>query len=401
MASAEQSTNVSAAPNSDFSLVLGGPLFQLLRRARLSDNALTLVRKRIVVIALIAWVPLALLSTLEGNALRGMQVPFLLDFEIHIRFLLALPLLIAAELVVHSRMRSILQVFRDRELVPESETSRFEAAVASAMRWRNSMVTELSLIVLVYGLGIQVVWREFLSLGTETWFAIPSANGGTLSLAGYWFGYVSLPIYQFLLLRWYFRLFIWGRFLWQISKVKLDLVPTHPDRLGGLGFLANSVHAFTPLAVAHGAVLAGMIANRIFYMGAKLTDFKAQAALLVFVMLCLVFGPLLVFASQLAEARRKGLREYGSLAQRYVREFDRKWLRGGAPAEEAFIGTADVQSLADLGNSYEVVKTMRTVPVTKEAVFQLALVTLAPLAPLALTMMPLEQLLKGLFGLLF
>ena len=70
-----------------------------------------------------------------------------------------------------------------------------------------------------------------------------------------WYGYVSLPLFQFLLMRWYFRLFIWTRFLWQVSRLDLSLVPTHPDRVGGLGFLANTVYAFPPLAVAHGALL--------------------------------------------------------------------------------------------------------------------------------------------------
>ena len=49
----------------DFSLVLGGPLFQLLRRAHLSDDALMLVRQRIIVIALFAWLPLLVLSAVE------------------------------------------------------------------------------------------------------------------------------------------------------------------------------------------------------------------------------------------------------------------------------------------------------------------------------------------------
>jgi hypothetical protein len=116
--------------------------------------------------------------------------------------------------------------------------------------------------------------------------------------------------------------------------------------------------------------------------------------------LVVVLGPLLVFAPQLAQMKRTGLREHGTLAERYVREFDAKWLRGGAPEGEALVGNADIQSLADLGNSYEIVKTIRPVPVTKEMVIQLTVATLAPIAPLALTMMPLEELLKKLLGIL-
>ena len=181
----------------------------------------------------------------------------------------------------------------------------------------------------------------------------------------------------------------------------MSLVPTHPDRVGGLGFLSNTAYAFIPLAVAHGALLAGLIANRIFYLGAGLLDFKAEVAVVLAFLLCLVFGPLVVFAPRLAQAKRTGLREYGVLAERYVRDFDAKWLRGGAPAGEPLVGSGDIQSLADLGNSFEVVRTMRMLPITREAVLQLAAATLAPVVPLALTMMSLEELLKKLLGTLF
>jgi hypothetical protein len=386
----------------DFSLVLGGPLFQLLRRAHLTDDALTLVRQRITVISLLAWLPLLVITTLEGQVLGGsVTVPFLLDVEVHVRFLLAMPLLIAAELVVHRRMRSVLQLFLERHLIPENTMTRFNAAIASAWRLRNSVLAEVLLIIFVYVVGILIVWRQYVALDTATWYASPAADGSKLSLAGMWYGYVSLPMFQFLLFRWYFRLFIWARFLWQVSRIELSLVPTHPDRVGGLGFLSGTVYAFALLAVAHGVLLAGQLANRIFFLGAALPEYKIEIASMVIFLLCVVLGPLLMFAPQLAQAKRTGLREYGTLAERYVREFDAKWLRGGAPADEPFMGSADIQSLADLGNSYEVVRTMRNAPVTKETILQLVFATLAPIVPLALTMMPLEELLKTLAGVLF
>ena len=386
----------------DFSLVLGGPLFQLLRRAHLSDDAPTLVRKRIIIISMFAWLPLLVLSAMEGQLLgSNVSMPFLMDVEVHIRFLVALPLLIVAELVVHQRMRPLVKQFLERDLISESDMPRFNAAIASAFRLRNSILAEVLLIAVVYIVGIMIIWRLYMVLSTATWFATPSAGGLTLSLAGIWFAYISLPVFQFLLIRWYFRLFIWMRFLWQVSRIKLRLVPTHPDCAGGLGFLSNTVYAFVPLALAHGALLAGMFGNRIFYTGAKLTDFKMETAAIIIFLFCVVIGPLLVFAPQLAQAKRKGIREYGTLAQRYVREFDDKWLRGGAPAGESLLGSGDIQSLADLGNSLEVVKNMKSAPVTKDSILLLAAAALAPVVPLVLTMMPLEELLKKLFGILF
>jgi hypothetical protein len=388
--------------NQDFSLVLGGPLFQALRRSHLAGDALELLGQRILVISLLAWLPPLVLSALEGQALGGsVAVPFLLDVEVHVRFLVVVPLLIIAELVVHQRMRFVVKQFFERHLIPEGALARFDRALASAFRLRNSVLAEMLLVGLVYVVGIQLFWRQYAALRAATWYGVPTAEGLKLSVTGMWFGYVSLPLFQFLLVRWYFRLFIWMRFLWQVSRIDLSLVPTHPDRVGGLGFLSNTVYAFIPLAVAHGALLSGSIANRIFHLGAALPEFKIEIAVFVIFMLVLVLGPLLLFAPQLAQAKRTGLREYGTLAERYVREFDTKWLRGTEPANEPLVGSADIQSLADLANSFEVVRTMRIAPVTKDAILQLAAFTLVPVVPLALTMMPLEELLKKLFGILF
>jgi len=388
--------------NADFSLVLGGPLFQLLRGSRLSDDALGLLRQRILFFSLFSWLPLLVLSALEGHLFNGSAtVPFARDIDVHIRFLIAMPLLIVAELVVHQRTRPLVQQFLERKIIQGDAVPRFADAIKSAVRLRNSISAELLLIAFVYVVGIVVVWRQFFALETGTWYATPSAEGTRLSLAGMWYGYISLPFFQFLLCRWYFRWLIWTRFLWQVSRIELSLVPIHPDRVGGLGFLSSTIYAFAVLAAAHGVLLAGLLANRILYLKEALPSFVPEIAVLVFFMLFLCLGPLLVFAPQLTQARRTGLREYGTLAERYVREFEAKWLRGGAPADEQLLGSADIQSLADLSNSVEVVRTMRAAPFTKDDILRLMATTLAPIVPLLLTMMPLGELLKTLFGILF
>jgi len=253
----------------------------------------------------------------------------------------------------------------------------------------------------VYLVGALYVWPNYVALHVPTWYSKAASGGKDLSVAGWWFVYVSLPLFQFILFRWYFRLFIWIRFLWHVTRCELRLVPTHPDRAGGLGFLANIVVAFAPLLMAHGALLAGFIANHIFFQGAVLPAFKVQLVVVVGFLLLVVLGPLALFGPHLARARRTGLREYGSLAQRYVQEFDRKWLRGGAPAGEPLVGSPDIQSLGDLNTSFEVIREMTLVPFTRKTVVQLAIVTLLPVAPLLLTMVSLEELLAQLLKVVF
>jgi hypothetical protein len=386
----------------DFSVVLGGPLYQIVRRAHLTGDALELLRRRIVVIALFAWLPLLILSALGGRAWGdAVRVPFLADIEVHVRFLVALPLLILAELVVHQRMRPVMRQFVERGLIADTSRARFDAALPSALRLRNSLLAEVLLITFVYFVGVVYIWPLYGILDVATWYTTTVDGGRRLSSAGWWFVYVSLPLFQFVLFRWYFRLFIWIRFLWQVARCELQLLPTHPDRAGGLGFLATIVTAFAPFLAAHGALLAGVIAKQIFFQGATLLDFKIELVAVVAFVLLVILGPLMLFVPHLSAVRRVGLREYGSLAQRYVREFDDKWLRGGVATDESLVGSGDIQSLADLGNSFQIVEGMRLVPFTKNTVLQLAVVTLLPVAPLVLTMVPLEELLKRLLQVVF
>jgi len=377
-------------------------LYQLMRRTHLSGDALEMLRRRIIAAVVVAWLPLLVLSLVGGHAWGwSVKLPFLQDIEMHLRLLLALPLLIGAELVVHQRMRPVVGQFLARGLIPEGALTEFEQAINSSLRLRNSVAAELLMIGLVYGVGVFFVWRRHVALDLTSWFGVAGDGQLQPSLAGWWMGCVSLPIFQFLLLRWYFRLVIWARFLWRVSRIDLRLMPTHPDRCGGLGFLASVSQAFAPVLLAQGILLAGMMADRIFFTGAKLVAFKLDIAGLVTLMVFAVLGPLLVFLPNLAAAKRSGLREYGLLAQTYAREFDHKWLRGGAPPDEALLGSGDIQSLADLGNSFAVVKEMRLLPFSLQTVLQLAVTTLLPVGPLLLTMIPLDELLERALKMVF
>src|SRR5690348_14444848 len=159
----------------NFSLVLGGPLYQLLRRAHLSDNALLMVRQRVVVIALLGWFPLLVLSAVQGHLLsKSVAVPFLFDLVVHIRFLIFVLLLFIAEIVVHQRLRPIAKAFLERNLIREDDFPRFDKAITAAFRLRNSVIAEVLLVVIVYGVGVSVVWRQFTALSADTWYATAS-----------------------------------------------------------------------------------------------------------------------------------------------------------------------------------------------------------------------------------
>jgi hypothetical protein len=385
--------------SSDFSLVLGGPIYQLFRKTHLAGDHLELLYRRLVVIPLIAWLPLLLLAILSSSAANVGWLSFLSDVEVQVRFLVALPVLIGAELIVHSRLHPIVRRFVERRIVPAQDVPRFETAIRSAVRLRNSVALECGLLLLVYTVGLWV-WNSRVGLVTPTWYAMPGGRWN-LTLAGFWYVFVSIPILQFILLRWYLRFFIWYRFLWHVSRFNLHLVPTHPDRCAGLAFLGKSAYAFAPILFAQGVMLAGVVATRVLYHGEKLMSFKLQAFGFVAFFVVAILGPLMMFSPQMARAKRKGLADYSLVAQRYVDSFEQRWvLEDPAPPEEV-LGAADIQSLADLGNSYAMVREMRSVPFGLEDITRLAAATAAPLVPLLLTVFSLEELITRIIKVVF
>jgi hypothetical protein len=387
-------SNILEEPR-DFSLVL----FQLFRKSHLAGEGLELVHRRLLIITLVAWLPLLLLAALGHSAGNLGRLSFLHDVEVHVRFLIALPVLIAAELIVHSRVRPVVRRFVERGIVLPQDLGRFHSAIESAVRLRNSIPVEVGLLGFVYTFGLWL-WNSRIALDVSTWYAAPGGRWH-LTPAGFWYVFVSIPILQFILLRWYMRLFIWFRFLWQVSRINLNLVPTHPDRCAGLAFLGKSAYAFGPILFAQGAMLAGLVASRVLYRGESLLSFKLQIGGFIAFFVFAILGPLLMFTPQMARAKRKGLADYGLLAQRYVESFAQKWVLRDPVTSEELLGTGDIQLLADLGNSYAMVRDMRAVPFGLEDIARLAAATAAPLLPLLLTIFSPEELIMRVLKVLF
>jgi hypothetical protein len=383
----------------DFSLVLGGPLFQLFRRSHLSGDALELLYRRVIAIPTIAWLPLMLLASLSAASGGAGWESFFRDVEVHVRFLVALPVLIGAELIVHTRLRPLVRRFVERRIVVPDDLPEFDSAIERAVRLRNSVSVEIAILVLVYSFGLWL-WGSRVPIGSATWYATPGERWH-LTPAGYWYVFVSIPIVQFVLLRWYLRFFIWYRFLWQVSRLNLHLIATHPDRCAGLAFLGKSAFAFGPILFAQGAMLAGVVASRVLYRGESLLSFKLQIGGFIAFFVLAVLAPLLMFTPRMADAKRKGLAEYGQLAQDYVEGFERKWVIQNPASADDLIGSADIQSLADLSNSYEIVTSMRAVPFGLQDMTRLAAATAAPFLPLLLTAFSAEELVMRLIKIVF
>ncbi len=386
----------------EFSLVSGAPFNALAARLGLAGREPDESGRLAVVLTLVSWLPLLVFTLLDGTALAGsVSVSFLHDIEAHARSLLAVPVLVFADGVVQHRLQGVAQQFLERGLISAGGRAQLDAALARVERLRTSKLAEIVLVLLVYGVGVLFLWRTQLALELPTWYGTTTDGELEPSRAGWWLGLVTLPVFQFLVLRWYWRLAIWWTFLWQVSRIDLQLMPKHPDQAGGIGFLARTSYAFGPLLAAQAIVLSGTFANRIFFTGASLPSFKLELTGLVALMLVFIFAPYFFFSRKLEAAKRAGLREGGRLIARYLKEFDDKWIHGAAKTGDPLLGSPDLQSLADLGNAYQVVRNMRWIPFGWQNVLYLGAAAVVPFLPLALTMFRAEELVDRLLKILF
>ena len=162
----------------------------------------------------------------------------------------------------------------------------------------------MTLLALSYIMTYLALSQTSLQSGS-TWFA-PSRSAG-FSPVGYYYALVALPIFQFLMYRWAYRMVIWTRFLWHISNLDLLLTPTHPDGAGGLGFLGNASISFGIILFALNSVVSVAIASRILFGGATLEQFELIYGALIVIVLAVFGGPLIVFAPKLFRLKQDGL----------------------------------------------------------------------------------------------
>jgi hypothetical protein len=384
----------------DFSLAKGGPLFQVLVRTRLMRPDLSPAGRRAVFLVLFTWLPLLVLSAWQGLAIGGgLKIPFLFDFTVAVRFLVCVPLLVIAENVIDSRRREVIGHFLTSGLVEEKEMPSLAGVIRKIIRLRESVLAEGVMIGLVVA-GAAFLRREF-SGGSSTWQILVSSVGAERTLAGWWYALASLPIFQFLLIRWLWRIGIWYWFLWRTAKLDLQLIPTHPDMAGGLGILGLAQAKFGIIIFAGSAVIAAEIGREIVFGEASLFNYQMFIIGYVLLILIVFLSPLLVFSPKLFEVKRKGLLAYGALANHYVRDFHRKWIQGEMPEKEILMGSADIQSLADLQSSFDTVRKMRPIPIDLNTLISLAGPAVAPMLPLVLTVLPLEEVVRKVFALLF
>ena len=377
----------------DFSL-LGGPLYGLGCRLGLVHGRTDTIALGLVLGAFL-WIVLLALALVEGfgHVLFSMEA-----IGGHVRLLVVIPLLFVCEAFIDPRFTAFVHVIVRSQVVPVTTRPALESEIARIARWKDAWVPEALFLLAAVLLALTMRNENFFAyLSGLTGGSNPSAVAAT-TWTSQWYWMVCVPLFRFLWLRWLWRLALWCFFLWRVSRLDLRLVPTHPDRAGGLGYLEWVHSEFSPLVLAISAAQSASLAQDIALGRMTFDGIYPGVAFILIADAVLFLGPLQIFSRKLWACKVKGLSDYSAFAERYVNAFDRKWLGADPTPGEPLLGTADIQSLADLSNSVNIVRDMRLVPVSPSLLMYLAVAALLPLLPLALFKYPLADLLAKFFG---
>ena len=377
------------------SLVRDDPPFRVMRGLGLVPHRGLGTVRRAVFFALLAWLPIAVWAALSGRALTASTgEPLLQHFGVHVRCLVAIPILILAQGLAHRTTTRLLPWFTRSGVIPESRRPQLQAVVHGVLRLRGAARPWIVIGALV------VAWTAVGSLARDSdglnWASEGAAPAAHLGFGGWWFLLVARPIYIALVLAWLWRVALLTLLFRRTARLGLELVPTHPDRVGGLGFVERFATMFAPVVFVLSAVFASHQAHEVLYHAMPVASLKAPGAALLVLVLLLFLAPLLVFVGPLAAARKQALLQYGALVGRHGGLVRRRWILDEKLENDELIRAPEIGPVADAVSLFQAVKQMRSVPIGKPALATILLPAIVPLLLVFMIRVPIGQILGKL-----
>lgn len=356
--------------------------------------------QQIVMVVSITWVPMAVLAAIQGVAVGPTQpLSFLEDAGIYGRFFVALPLLLLTPSKFRFKFQQIMQHFLTSGLLKKEDQDRFTAILASNLRLRFSRWADWVCLAIVYGMSAaQVLLPGFAQGVSATWRAVGPAEQRTLSWATWYFLAVAQPVYVFVVLHFLYRVGLWWRTLWMISRLDLQLRGAHPDGGGGLMFVSLSLRPCRLPAFALATSVAGRFANLVLATGVSVMSYKFAIGIIAAIITALFTGPLFFFFDQLKKTRFRAWLGYGRAEMEQLRQFEQKWI--GRTGQANMLEVQDFSAVIDLNSTVEKAQQMARLPFRRSQVLGLFVAPLLPFLPVLALQIPIKDLLMMLKQLL-
>lgn len=386
-------TDLFRAPDpAAVSLVRGGPFYRLQLALRLIRPNQWNLGRRITVLIAVSWLPLVIITMFSNPA--GLH-SLLVDSRVYARLFIAIPALIVGEVLMDSYFDAVLAQIRQTGLLNAADGTSMDRVLTNLMRLRDAFLPELIILILA-GVSVYVATANPNVLDTTLWLGRRSGDSYRFTAAAWYGVVVGAPLWNFLLLLALWRWLLWTFFAFKLSRRNLRLVPSHPDKRGGLSFLGLMVMAFAPIAFAATSVIAATWRHEIIYHGAHLTDFRLSAIVLVMIIAMLALGPLLFFVPRLTALRQRGILEYGVLGQLHSTEYHEKWIMHRAGHEADFLVAPESNVLTGFGNSYEKIGQLNPFPADMGSLYGLVVAVAVPALFVVLAQIPFATVLREL-----
>jgi hypothetical protein len=369
-----------------FSLFDGDRLHRVYALLHVSAYVRFHLLKRCAIVVVLTWVPIALLAPHGGFVGGGLVATnFFADFAAYAQFLIAMPLFVLAEPIIDASTRGAALQFTSCEIVRPADTQRLQQLNARIKQLRTSFWPDLVGIAIAYGLSLAILVPEFGSKPLPTWHVQNYVHWRTLSWAGSWEFLVALPLLNYTWLRYIWKILLWIFYLGRISRMRLDIHPTHADMTGGIGFVSNAQSQFAIFILAYGiSNIAATVGYEITILHYDFYTMPVWGPLLGFTLGAplLFLLPLFMFTGQLYRSKRRALAVYRQRVTEHSRQVETRWLLNARAAHSAPDEIRELTELSTLGTMFTRIENMRVVPFDMRSFGQLMASSFGSLATL-------------------
>ena len=383
--------------SSDFTLSGGGPFHKALRKLRIHN-----IKRAAVAALCMTWLPLVIITGIDGTLFSGTQLPFLSDVAMQARVLVALPMLILIQFAIEVRVKAVL-IYMIDTLVKEDERDIIRYKVLPrARKLISSGLTELLLLLGVIISTISMVKGGVyggLEEGTTSWM-ISADDKDSLSTAGHWAVLISIPIFQFLFASWLWRYIVWTTLLFRLSKPDLKILPTHADGAAGLGIIMLAQKSFNLLFVVGSIIISGQFILRLNKHPDQFHAIRNEAIGYILISIAFILIPLLFFSGKLLKVKNKGLQQLSVLSASLSAKFEHEWVNDSPIDTRLDENKSDPSLLFDYAGMYDLLQKLRVIPVTLNDIAGLAIALFIPFIPILFVRFSVGELLQKLGGML-
>jgi hypothetical protein len=380
----------------EFYISEGGPYHNAIMKMHLHNR----VFKLAFLILCITWLPLVIITFFEGTLYTGVQLPFLKDVDMQARILVAMPMLVLIKRIIDIKVAKVVDYLPHSLLSPEEWQGQFTSVLDRVRKVINSKYIEIALLLTIVTVNVLFKGSFVFNLeDTTTSWRVRTAPGiHELSIAARWAFFVSVPVFQFLFVRWLLRYFIWVWLLYRLSKTNLNLVVTHADRSGGLGILSLAQQGFMYIFVALGIVVSGEFITQLLIDPSAFPVIRNEAMGYIILCILLIILPLFFFNNKLLDLKHEAQFKMSDLSADLSREFEKHWL-SDLPIGERLVGKeANSSMLMDYQSMYDVLLQLRTVPVNLRDIIAMGVLLLIPFLPILVIHFSVAELVSKIVG---